>query len=126
VEPAFVSLAPPDVAAALDRCRCLGFARVAVVPYFLFTGILVERIRAQATAWADAHPDVTVALGPHLGPDPRVAGLMLERYREALDGDVRMNCDLCVYRVALPGYEHRQGLPLMAAHSHTHDDPEGR
>lgn len=106
VEPAFVSLAAPDVPAALERCRRLGAGRIAVVPYFLFTGVLVDRIRSQTAAWATAHPSVDVRHGPHLGPDPRIARLVLERYGEALAGDVRMNCDLCVYRVALPGYEH--------------------
>ena len=106
VEPAFVSLAAPDVPTALERCRLLGAGRIAVVPYFLFTGVLVDRIRAQTGAWAAAHPTVDVRHGPHLGADPRIARLVLERYGEALAGDVRMNCDLCVYRVALPGYEH--------------------
>lgn len=124
VEPAFVSLAPPDVAAALERCRRLGATRIVVVPYFLFTGVLVRRIGAQASAWARRHPEVSVSLGAHLGPDPRVAALLLERYREALDGEVRMNCDVCVYRVALPGYEHRVGTAAGHAHAH-HTDGGG-
>jgi cobalt/nickel transport system ATP-binding protein len=119
VEPAFVSLAPPSVPESLDRCRRLGAARIAVVPYFLFTGILVDRIGAQATAWAAAHPDVALTVGRELGPDPRLAQLVLERYREALNGDVRMNCDLCAYRTPLPGYEGRVGRPL-AVHPHPH------
>jgi len=118
VEAAFVSLAAPGVRAALDRCRLLGATRVAVVPYFLFTGILVERIGAQATEWAAAHPEIDVRIGEHLGPDQRVVELIEERHREALDGDVRMNCDLCVYRQALPGHEHRVGVPLPNGHVH--------
>ena len=116
VEPAFVSLAEPSVPAALDRCRRLGATRVAVVPYFLFTGVLVERIRTQTEAWAAAHPGLDVRPGPHLGADPRIAALVLERYREAFAGDVRMNCDLCVYRTALPGHEHRVGAPAPVHH----------
>ena len=120
VEPAFVSLARPDVGGALDRCRLLGATRIAVVPYFLFTGVLVDRIRAQTTAWADAHPALDVRHGPHLGVDARVAALVLERYREAQGGDARMNCDLCVYRTAIPGYEHRVGAPAGAGHHDHH------
>ncbi len=114
VEPAFVSLAQPSVPAALERCRLLGACRIVVVPYFLFTGILVDRIAAQVGDWAAAHPDVDARPGPHLGADPRIARLVVERYQEALAGDAHMNCDLCVYRVALPGYEHH--------HSHTGDE----
>lgn len=113
VEPAFVSLASPSVPEALEQGRRLGAARIAVVPYFLFTGVLVDRIGAQAQAWADAHPDVEVRTGPELGPDARLAGLVLERYHEAVAGDVRMNCDYCAYRTALPGYQDRVGTPLV-------------
>jgi cobalt/nickel transport system ATP-binding protein len=121
VEPAFVSLAAPSVPEALDRCRLLGAERIAVIPYFLFTGILVDRIADQTQAWADQHPDIDVRMGPELGADPRLAELVLERYREAVEGPVRMNCDCCTYRTPLPGYEGRVGAPLMVQpHDHHH------
>ncbi|MFE0481731.1 sirohydrochlorin chelatase, partial [Streptomyces tendae] len=47
VETAFVSLAKPDVPGGLDRCARLGARRVVVLPYFLFTGILPDRVRHQ-------------------------------------------------------------------------------
>jgi sirohydrochlorin ferrochelatase len=112
VVPAFVSLAPPSVEEALSRAHRLGANLIAVVPYFLFTGILVDRIRAQAAEWAAHHPHVSVTVGEELGPDLRIAALALERYREALKGDARMNCDGCLYRSKLPGYEHRLHAPL--------------
>jgi sirohydrochlorin cobaltochelatase len=112
VEAAFVSLAPPSVPEALDRCRRLGAARVVVVPYFLFTGVLVDRISVQARTWAESHPDVEVTVGPYLGPVAPVADVVLERYAEALAGGAVMNCDLCVYRTPLPGHEHRVGAPV--------------
>jgi len=119
VEPAFISLAPPSVDRALERCLLLGATRIAVVPYFLFSGVLVDRIHDQTTEWATAHPDIDVRHGPHLGADPRIATLLLDRYREALAGDARMNCDLCVYRTAMPGHEHRVGAPVGGGHEHT-------
>jgi energy-coupling factor transporter ATP-binding protein EcfA2/sirohydrochlorin ferrochelatase len=112
VEPAFVSVARPSVPEALERCRRLGARRIAVVPFFLFTGVLVPRIYDQAAEWAASHPELSVVGGPHLGPDRRLARLVLERYREALTGPVRMNCDLCTYRVRLPGYEDKVGTPI--------------
>jgi sirohydrochlorin ferrochelatase len=118
VEPAFVSLAPPSVPQAMERCRRLGARQIAVVPYFLFTGVLVDRIRAQALEWAGAHADVDVQVGDELGPDPRLARLVLDRYAEAVAGDVRMNCDCCTYRAALPGYEGRVGTPIPIHHHH--------
>jgi sirohydrochlorin cobaltochelatase len=111
VEPAFVSLAPPGVPEVLERCRRLGARRVAVVPYFLFSGRLADRIDDQARAWAEANPEVEVEVGSVMGPDPRLAQLALERFEEAAGGRAAMNCDCCVYRVPLPGYEERAGGP---------------
>ncbi len=124
VEYAFVSLAGPGVGAGLDRCRRLGARRVVVLPYFLFTGVLPRRVAAQAAAWAADHPDVEVRAADVIGDCDELAGLVAERYAEALAGDVRVNCDTCLYRVSLPGHEHRVGQPQLP-HDHP-DDPGHR
>jgi sirohydrochlorin cobaltochelatase len=125
VETAFVSLAAPDVPSGLDRCARLGARRVVVLPYFLFTGILPERVRQQAEGWAAAHPEVEVRQADVIGPEPELAELVMERYRETLKGDLRMNCDTCMYRIKLPGFEERVGSPQQPHHhpddpSHSH------
>lgn len=112
VEPAFAGVARPDLPAALERLRRLGATTIVVAPFLLFTGVLVPRLYAAASAWAAEHPDLDVRAAAHLGPDRRLARLVLERYREAIQGDVRMNCDLCTYRVRLPGYEDKIGMPI--------------
>jgi sirohydrochlorin cobaltochelatase len=119
VEHAFVGLTAPRVGEGLERCRRLGARRIAVVPYFLFTGVLEERIRSQAQQFAADHPEVVVDVTSYLGPDDRIAALVLERYRDALAGQVRPNCDLCVHRVSLPGFTDRVGLP-QTPHAHPH------
>ena len=86
-----------------------------MVPLFLFSGVLVDRIGERARAWGADHPAVTVSVAPPLGPDTRLADLVVERFGEPLHGDVRMNCDLCSYRVRLPGFEDRVGTPLSLA-----------
>lgn len=116
VEYAFVSLAPPDTPVALERCRRLGARRVVVLPYFLFTGVLPQRVAAQARRFAGL--DAVVA--GVLGDCDELADVVVERYREALAGDIRMNCDTCLYRVALPHHEHRLGA-AQAPHDHPHD-----
>jgi sirohydrochlorin cobaltochelatase len=143
VEYAFVSLAPPGVAAGLERCRRLGARRIVVLPYFLFTGVLPRRVADQARAWAGSADGagggsadgagVAVAAAGVIGDCDDLADVVAERYREALAGDIRMNCDTCVYRVALPGHEHRVAAPQVphhhpddAAHHHhaTADHPD--
>lgn len=122
VETAFVSLAAPDVPAGLDRCVRLGARRVVVLPYFLFTGILPDRVRDQAAAWATAHPGTALSTADVIGPTQELLDLVLERYEEAAGEGVRMNCDSCVYRVALPGFEDKVGAPQQP---HFHPDDDG-
>ncbi|MFF0781797.1 sirohydrochlorin chelatase [Streptomyces sp. NPDC003720] len=122
VETAFVSLAAPDVPSGLDRCARLGARRIVVLPYFLFTGILPDRVRRQTEEWAAAHPDLEVRSADVIGPEPELLDLVMERYAEAVKGDLRMNCDSCVYRIALPGFEDKVGLPQQP---HFHPDDDG-
>jgi sirohydrochlorin cobaltochelatase len=124
VETCYVGITDPRLPAGLERCRRLGARRIVTVPYFLFTGRLVDRIRAQCAAFAAGHPELDVRVAGYLGPDERVAGLVLARYAEALDGDPRMNCDLCVHRVALPGFEAKVGAPATP-HHHPGDHVHG-
>ena len=119
VESSFVSLAEPGVPAALERARLLGASRIVVSPYFLFSGVLPDRVISQSSAWAAQHPGVEVLHAAVLGPDERIALLVLERYAEAITGDVRMSCDTCIYRVAMPGYESKVGAPQLP-----HDHPD--
>ncbi|MFI9582953.1 sirohydrochlorin chelatase [Streptomyces sp. NPDC052236] len=122
VETAFVSLAAPDVPSGLDRCVRLGARRIVVLPYFLFTGILPDRVVLQTQEWAQAHPEVEVVSAEVIGPAEELLDLVMERYREAVAGGVRMNCDSCVYRIALPGFEDKVGLPQQP---HFHPDDDG-
>jgi sirohydrochlorin cobaltochelatase len=119
-ETAFVSLARPDVAEGLERCRLLGARRIVVARYFLFPGVLPDRVAEQAAAYAAAHPELEIACTDVLGDCDEIAALVWERYHEALAGDIRMNCDVCVYRIAMPGFEHRVGEP-QHPHDHPHD-----
>lgn len=133
VETAFISLAEPSVPAGLDRARRLGYRRVVVLPWFLFAGALPDRIVDQSTEWAQRHPEVEVRVAGLIGPDHALAGVVVERWAELDGGDLRMNCDTCVYRVALPGFEAKVGAPQTPhdhpddpAHVHTHHPNGGR
>lgn len=119
-ETAFVSLARPSVPEALERCRRLGARRIVVTRYFLFPGVLPDRVTDQAAAFAAGHPELDVRTTDVLGDCDEIAGLVAERYAEALAGDIRMNCDMCLYRTALPGFAHRVGVPQQP-HDHPHD-----
>jgi sirohydrochlorin cobaltochelatase len=117
---AFISLARPSVPEGLERCRRLGAQHIVVARYFLFPGVLPDRVEAETAAFAAAHPELDVRTTDVLGDCDEIAGLVAERYAEALGGDIRMNCDMCQYRTALPGFAHRVGVPQQP-HDHPHD-----
>jgi uroporphyrin-III C-methyltransferase / precorrin-2 dehydrogenase / sirohydrochlorin ferrochelatase len=125
VETAFVSLTVPDVPAGLARCRALGARRVVVAPYFLFDGVLPQRVLAESAVFGAAHPDLDIRVASYLGDSDELAELVIERYREALDGDIRMNCDTCAYRALLPGFEDKLGADQMPHHHPQDGHPHG-
>ncbi|MGE5546643.1 MAG: sirohydrochlorin chelatase [Solirubrobacterales bacterium] len=115
-ETAFSGVAYPLVDEALQRVARLGYARIIVFPYFLFTGILVKRIYA----WADeaaANPGIEVLKAPYLNDHPLVIDSFVERVEECLTGDTAMNCSLCKYREQVVGYEASVGA-VQAGHHH--------
>ena len=121
VETCFVSMAAPGVPAGLERVRLLGARRVVVAPYFLFRGVLPDRVTTQALEWASRHPGIDVRVARVLGDCDALAELVVERYHEALVGDLRMNCDTCIYRSPMAGFDALVGAP-QAPHDHP-DDP---
>lgn len=111
VEVAFVSMAAPDVASGLDRCRKLGARKVVVLPGFLFPGGPPERIRMQAEGWSLANPDVEVVNAEVTGGTEELADLVVDRYREAVACGGRLECDVCGRSGPLPGSENEDGRP---------------
>ena len=95
-----------------------------VAPYFLFAGVLPDRVTAQAGAFADQHPEIDVRVAGLIGDCDELAGLVLERYAEALHGDIRMNCDTCAYRIAMPGFADKVGQ-AQTPHHHPDDVVSG-
>jgi sirohydrochlorin cobaltochelatase len=118
----FISLAEPSVPAALDKIRRLGAARVVVAPYFLFPGVLPDRVAAQSRRFAARHPGIDVRVAELIGGCDELAALVFERYEEAIRGDIRMNCDTCAYRIAMPGFTGKVGRP-QTPHQHPADAP---
>ncbi|MBV9205969.1 MAG: sirohydrochlorin chelatase [Actinobacteria bacterium] len=123
-ETAFVSLARPGVTEGLERCRLLGARQIVVARYFLFPGVLPDRVARQAREYVAAHPGLDIRCADVLGDCDEIAALVYGRYHEALAGDIRMNCDVCVYRIAMPGFEQRVGAP-QRPHDHPQDHDHG-
>ena len=103
-----------DAAAVFDR---LGYQEVAVAWWYLCHGRLIERGRDELARFA-ADRRMTFLDAGYLGPDRRLVPLVVDRYREALAGHPRVNCDVCSYRSPWPGREERVGQAIGRGHSH--------
>lgn len=117
-EVSYSGVAYPLVDEGLRHAVRLGYRRIIVFPYFLFTGILVDRIYAHADACAAAHPEIEIVKAEYLNDHPLVIDTFVDRVGEALDGANLMNCLLCKYREQVLGYEEDQGAPQVGHHFH--------
>jgi sirohydrochlorin cobaltochelatase len=117
-EAAFSGVADPRVGPALERAARLGFRRVVVFPYFLFTGVLVKRIYAATDEAVRQHEGIEFVKAPYLRDHPLLLDAFVERVAEIAEGNPVMNCQLCKYRAQIVGYERDAGAPQQAHHHH--------
>jgi sirohydrochlorin cobaltochelatase len=117
-EAAFSGVAHPRVDAALARAAGLGFRRIIVFPYFLFTGVLVKRIYAQTDTVAALFPEIEFVKALYLRDHDGVLAAFCDRVAELGGAQPAMNCQLCKYRTQIIGYEHDAGAPQAGHHHH--------
>ncbi len=117
-EVAYSGVTFPLVAPALDHAVKLGYRRIVVFPYFLFTGVLVKRIYDAAEEAQAKYPQVEILGAPYLDDHPLVIDTLIDRIREMLVGQNLMNCVMCKYREQLLGFEAEVGLKQESHHHH--------
>ena len=108
----------PLVEPALEHAAKLGYRRVVVFPYFLFTGVLIDRIYGFTDMVAQAHPQIRFVKAGYLNDHPQVLATFAERVTEILDGAPAMNCSMCKYRAQVLGFEAEVGSPQESHHHH--------
>src|SRR4029077_9807148 len=102
----------------LEHAVKLGYRRIIVFPYFLFTGVLVKRIYRIADQMAARHPAIEFLHAQYLKDHPLVLDAFADRVKEILAGENKMNCGLCKYRAQVLGFETEVGLPQESHHHH--------
>jgi sirohydrochlorin cobaltochelatase len=108
----------PLVEPGLRHAVKLGFRRIVVFPYFLFSGVLVSRIRQHTQLVAADHPELEFVEAGYLGDHPLVINTFVERVQEVVRGETQMNCSLCKYRAQVLGFETEVGAPQQSHHHH--------
>jgi sirohydrochlorin cobaltochelatase len=115
----------PLVEPGLRQVVRLGYRRVVVFPYFLFSGVLVSRIQQHTERVAQDHPEVEFLKASYLADHPLVLDTFVERVAEVVRGDANMNCSLCKYRAQVLGFETEVGAPQHSHHHHVEGLTDG-
>jgi sirohydrochlorin cobaltochelatase len=115
VETAFIGVTAPLMDEGVERCLKLGARKVIILPYFLFTGVLIKRMEQMLESYKEQYPGSEFALADYFGFHPLLQHILRERALEAIQGEAKMNCDMCQYRTA--AMEHID-------HHHHHDDDD--
>ena len=108
----------PLVEPGLEHAAKLGYKRIIVFPYFLFTGVLIKRIFNYTDDVAARHPNVEFVKAGYLSNHPLVLDTFEDRLQDILDGRAVMNCQMCKYRDQVLGFEDQIGLPQESHHHH--------
>jgi sirohydrochlorin cobaltochelatase len=109
----------PLVEPCLQHVALLPYKRVIVFPYFLFSGILIDRIYGFTDRVAAQYPDIRFVKAGYLGDHPKVLETFAERIREQDSDTPPPNCGLCGYReqvLALEIGEHVHITPDQRQH----------
>ena len=117
-ETVFSGVTFPLVEPGLKYSLKLGFKRIILLPYFLFSGVLVSRVRNHSMRFSKENPDVEFLNASYLSDQDLVIDTFMERIHEVLNGENFMNCALCKYRSNLLGFESEVGYAQISHHDH--------
>jgi sirohydrochlorin cobaltochelatase len=112
---AYSGTAYPTVSESLKLIDHLPFERTIAIPFFFFTGVLLERIYSQIEAF-NAQSSKEYWYTDAFGSDDYVLKAFDERLEEAISGTANMNCQLCKYRKQIVGFEKEQGQEQVGHH----------
>ncbi len=116
VDLAFTGITFPRLERVVQRQLLIGMRQVVVLPYYLYTGTLMQRIHRQVEHLRGQYPQVRFACGAHFGFEKEIFELVEQRVHDLLAGAPasRLPCDGCSYR------EIAHDLGHGHSHEHTH------
>ena len=123
VETCFIGITHPRLEEGFRRARLYQPKRIIVLPYFLFTGVLVKKIFDITAQQQEQYPDIPMTCLPEMGLHPQMFSILRERELETQLGQVQMNCEMCKFRleaVAANGNGHVHAHGHQHHHSHDH------
>jgi sirohydrochlorin cobaltochelatase len=119
-ETVFSGVTFPLVEPGLKNVVRLGYKNIIIFPYFLFSGVLVTRIKRQSDLVAINNPNISFIHAKYLSSQSYVVDTFVERIEEILNNEGKnfMNCSTCKYRSNLFGFEKEVGMIQESHHDH--------
>lgn len=123
VETCFIGITHPRLEEGFNRARLYQPKRIIVLPYFLFTGVLVKKIYDITAQQQAQFPEIAMQCLPEMGMHPQLFAVLRDRELETQLGQVQMNCEMCKFRLAAlenSGNGHAHGYSHNHSHDHSH------
>lgn len=120
VEVGYSGVTFPLVEPCLQHAAKLGYKRIIVFPYFLFSGILIDRIYGFTDQVAADHPDISFVKAGYLGDHPKVLETFAERVREQMGANPPPNCGTCAYRTQVLAPDGQAPITIPASERASH------
>ncbi len=100
VDIAFTGITFPRLETAVQRQVKLGMTQICILPYYLFTGTLIERIARQFERLQAQYPHIHFGLGHYFGFEAEIFNTLDERVIAIAEDKPTqmMECDGCDYR----------------------------
>ena len=102
VDLAFTGITFPKVETVAQRQVACGMKQVVVLPYYLYTGVLIERIFRQVERLGTQYPTTAFGLAKYIGFNDAIYELLDERVADVQgvdrDEPKMLECDGCKYR----------------------------
>lgn len=125
VETCFIGVTQPSVEEGIERSLALGAKKIIMIPYLLFTGILMKRMEDKLAHFRSIYEDREFFMTDYIGFHPGLQKVFLDRVAETLEDEVKMNCDTCQYRLfAVEHMDLHHDHDHDHGHSHHHHDHE--
>lgn len=112
---AYSGTAYPSVQESLELVDKLGFKRMIVIPFFFFTGTLLDRVYSTIIE-KNAASTSEYVYTDSFGTDELLLKAFDERLEQVINGTGNMNCQLCKYRKQIIGFEQEQGQEQVGHH----------
>lgn len=116
VDLAFTGITFPRLERVVQRQALIGMTQIVVLPYYLYTGTLMQRIHRQVEHLRAQYPQIRFVASTHFGFEDEIFALLEQRVADLQAGtpDSRLPCDGCSYR------EIAHDLGHGHSHEHTH------